>query len=338
MNTLNRADSTTRSYRRHLLAAIALAALAGGPVVHAQTAGQAYPSRPIRLVVGFPPGGSSDATARLLGAALSTRLGQPVIVDNKPGANTVIAAQYVKSQPADGYTLLAAQSSFVISPSLQKLNYNIATDFTSVALLGVIPLVMVTPNELPAKSVSDLFAMAKAQPGKLSYASYGAGSAGHIASEQILVRAGIDMVHVPYKGSGPAIVDVMGNQVAMMLATVTASMGVAKEGKVRAIAVTSAKRVAALPAVPTLAESGLPNYELVEWEAIQAPAGTPKDVVETLNKAFRDVVSSPEVREKLANLGIEADASKSAAEVGTFMQKERDKFARIVQDRGIKVQ
>ncbi|MEJ8846123.1 tripartite tricarboxylate transporter substrate binding protein [Variovorax rhizosphaerae] len=337
MNPQNRVDST-RSYRRHVLAAIALAALAGGQIVHAQTAGQAYPTRPIRLVVGFPPGGSSDATARLLGAALSNRLGQPVIVENKPGANTVIAAQYVKSQPADGYTLLAAQSSFVISPSLQKLNYNIATDFTSVALLGVIPLVMVTPNELPAKSVSELVAMAKAQPGKLSYASYGAGSAGHIASEQILARAGIDMVHVPYKGSGPAIVDVMGNQVAMMLATVTASMGVAKEGKVRAIAVTSAKRVAALPAVPTLAESGLPNYELVEWEAIQAPAGTPKDVVETLNKAFRDVVSSPEVREKLANLGIEADASKSPAEVGTFMQKERDKFAKIVQDRGIKVQ
>ncbi|MDM0029230.1 tripartite tricarboxylate transporter substrate binding protein [Variovorax saccharolyticus] len=337
MNTLNGLGAT-RKCRRQVLAALLLTAVAGAQSVHAQTAGQAYPNRPIRLVVGFPPGGSSDATARLLGAALSTKLGQPVIVDNKPGANTVIAAQYVKSQPADGYTLLAAQSSFVISPSLQKLNYDIATDFTSVALVGVIPLVMVTPNELPAKSMAELVAMAKAQPGKLSYASYGAGSAGHIASELILSRAGVDMVHVPYKGSGPAIVDVIGNQVAMMLATVTASMGVAKEGKVRAIAVTSGKRVAALPDVPTVAESGMPNYELVEWEAIQAPAGTPKDVVDTLNKAFREVVASPELRAKMATLGIEADGTKTPAEVRAFVQNERDKFAKIVQDRGIKLQ
>ncbi|WP_342131050.1 tripartite tricarboxylate transporter substrate binding protein [Hydrogenophaga sp. OTU3427] len=333
MNTLNIAHP----YRRQVLAIAALALLAGTQVVHAQASGP-YPNRPIRLVVGFPPGGSSDATARLLGASLSTKLGQPVIVDNKPGANTVIAAQYVKSQPADGYTLLAAQSSFAINPSLQKLNYNITTDFAPVALLGIIPLVMVTPNQVPAKTVSDVAALAKAQPGTLSYASYGAGSAGHIASELILSMAGVDMVHVPYKGSGPALVDVMGNQVSMMLATVTAALGVAKENKVRAIAVTSGKRVAAFPHVPTVAESGLANYELVEWEAIQAAAGTPKDVIDTLNKALREVVSSPEVREKLANLGIEADATKSPAEVGVFIQKERDKFAKIVQDRGIKTQ
>ncbi|WP_076999017.1 tripartite tricarboxylate transporter substrate binding protein [Variovorax sp. KK3] len=329
--------SIPNSYRRQYFAVAALALLGGAQAVQAQASGS-YPNRPIRLVVGFPPGGSSDATARLLGASLSTKLGQPVIVDNKPGANTVIAAQYVKSQPADGYTLLAAQSSFAINPSLQKLNYNIATDFAPVALLGVIPLVMVTPNQVQAKSVSDVVALAKAQPGKLSYASYGAGSAGHIASELILSMAGVDMIHVPYKGSGPALVDVMGNQVSMMLSTVTAAVGVAKENKVRAVAVTSAKRVAAFPNVPTVAESGLPNYELVEWEAIQAPAGTPKDIIDTLNKALRDVVSSPEVREKLANLGIEADASKSPTEVGAFVQKERDKFARIVQERGIKPQ
>lgn len=333
MNVLNIAPS----YRRQVLALAALALLGCAQVAHGQATGP-YPNRPIRLVVGFPPGGSSDAVARLLGASLSTKLGQPVIVDNKPGANTVIAAQYVKSQPADGYTLLAVQASFAINPSLQKLNYNIATDFAPVALLGVIPLVMVTPNQVPVKSVSELVALAKAQPGKLSYASYGAGSAGHIASESILAIAGADMMHAPYRGSGPAMVDVMGNQVSMMLATVTAALGVVKDNKVRAIAVTSSKRVGSFPNVPTVAESGLANFELVEWEAIQAPTGTPKEVIDTLNKALREVVSSPEVREKLANLGIEADGTKSPAEVGAFVQKERDKFAKIVQDRGIKTQ
>ena len=331
MNLLN-----VNSTRRHLLAVAALAVLASTPAVQAQTSG-AYPNRPIRLVVGYPPGGSSDATARLLGAALSTKLGQPVIVDNKPGANTAIAAQYVKSQPADGYTLMAVQSSFVINPSLMQQNYSL-TDFTPVALLGSIPLVMVASNQNPAKSVTEVVATAKAKPGQLSYASYGAGGAGHIATEMILSMAGADMVHVPYRGSGPALVDVMGNQVSMMLATVTAAVGVAKEGKVKPLAVTSSKRIAAFPQVPTVAESGFANYELVEWEAIQAPANTPKDVIETLNKALREVVANPEVRAKMATLGIEPDATKSPAEVGTFILKERDKFSKIIQDRGIKPQ
>ena len=323
--------------RRHVLAA-ALLSLAGMQAVHAQ-ASAPYPRRPIRLVVGFPPGGSSDATARLVGAALSARLGQPVVVDNKPGANTVIAAQYVKGQPADGYTLLAAQSSFAINPSMQKLNYQIATDFAPVAVLGTIPLVIVAPNPLPAKSLPELLALAKAQRGTpLSYASYGTGSAGHIASELMLSMAGADMLHVPYKGSGPALVDVMGNQVSMMLATVTAALGVIKDHKLRAIAVTSGKRVPAFPDVPTIAESGLPRYEMVEWEVIQAPAGTPREVIAILNKALREVVAAPDVREKLAALGIEADATKSPEETGAFILRERDRFARIVQDRGIKPQ
>jgi len=320
MSTLH----TFKSVRRRKLALTALALLASAPVVQAQSSGS-YPNRPIRLVVGYPPGGSSDATARLQGAALSIKLGQPVIIDNKPGANTAIAAQYAKTQPADGYTLLAVQSSFAINPSLQQQNYNIS-DFAPIALLGAIPLVMVTPPQNTAKTVNELVAMAKAKPGQLSYASYGAGGAGHIASEMILSMAGADMVHVPYRGSGPALVDVMGNQVSMMLATVTAAVGVAKEGKVKPLAVTSAKRVSAFPQVPTVAESGFPNYELVEWEAIQAPANTPKDVIDTLNKALREVVAMPDVRAKMATLGIEPDATASPAEVSAFILKERDKF------------
>jgi tripartite-type tricarboxylate transporter receptor subunit TctC len=251
----------------------------------------------------------------------------------------VIATQYVRSQPADGYTLLAAQSSFAINPSMHQLNYSIATDFAPVALLGVIPLVMVVPNPVPVRSLSELLALARAPRGPLlSYASYGLGSAGHVASEWMFSMAGVNMLHVPYKGSGPALVDVMGNQVSMMLATVTAALGVVKEKKVRAIAVTSSRRVAAFPEVPTVAESGLAGYELVEWEAIQAPAGTPREVIDTLNKALREVVSSPEVRERLAALGMEADATKSPSDVGAFILKERDKFARIIQDRGIRPQ
>jgi tripartite-type tricarboxylate transporter receptor subunit TctC len=326
------------SSRRQAFVLAALVLLAGAQAARAQPSG-AYPSRPIRLVVGFPPGGSSDAMARLIGAALGAKLGQPIVVDNKPGANTVIATQYVRSQPADGYTLLAAQSSFAINPSMHQLNYSIATDFAPVALLGVIPLVMVVPNPVPVRSLSELLALARAPRGPLlSYASYGLGSAGHVASEWMFSMAGVNMLHVPYKGSGPALVDVMGNQVSMMLATVTAALGVVKEKKVRAIAVTSSRRVAAFPEVPTVAESGLAGYELVEWEAIQAPAGTPREVIDTLNKALREVVSSPEVRERLAALGMEADATKSPSDVGAFILKERDKFARIIQDRGIRPQ
>lgn len=333
MNVLHSIDPA----RRHLLAVAALALLAGNSTVQAQNS-SAYPNRAIRIVVGYPPGGSSDATARLLGAALSTKLGQPVIVDNKPGANTAIAAQYVKSQPADGYTLFAVQSAFVINPALMPQSYNVTTDFTSVALVGSIPLVMVTSNQNPAKTVSDMMTMAKAKPGQLSYASYGAGGAGHIATEMILSMAGADMIHVPYRGSGPALVDVMGNQVPMLLSTVTAAIGIAKEGKVKPIAVTSTKRISSFPQVLTVAESGFANYELVEWEAIQAPANTPKDVIDTLNKAFREVVAMPEVRAKMATVGIEPDATKTPAELTTFIQKERDKFAKIIQDRGIKPQ
>lgn len=252
------------------MAALAFSAVFGATGVQAQ----AYPNRPIKLVVGFPPGGSSDATARLLATALSERLGQPIVVENKAGANTVIATQYVRSQPADGYTPFSVSSSFAINPALQKLNYNTYKDFTPLALLGVIPLWLVTPNQVPVKSVGDLVSLAKSQPGKLAYASYGAGSAGHLASELLLSMTKTNMVHVPYKGTGPALVDVIGGQVTMMMPTVASSLSLVKEGKLRAIAVSSGKRVSAAPDVPTIAESGVPGFELVAWESIQVAAGT----------------------------------------------------------------
>ena len=316
---------------------IALSLLACFPV-SAQEPTQSYPNRPIKLVVGFPPGGSSDATARLLGAALSVKLGQQIVVENRSGANSIIATQYVKSQPADGYTLLSVSSSFAINPALQKLNYDIYKDFAPVALLGIIPLWLVTPASVPVKSIPELVSMAKAQPGKLPYASYGPGSAGHLASELLLSRTGVSMIHVPYKGSGPALIDLMSGQVTMMMPTVASSINLVKEGKLRAIAVSSKKRVSAVPDVPTIAESGVPGFELVAWESIQAPAGTPAPIVNRLNTAIREVVAAPDFREKLIKLGIEPDAGKSPAEVAAFIRSEADKFEKIVRERNIKAE
>lgn len=297
---------------------------------------QAYPNRPIKLIVGFPPGGSSDATARLLATALGDKLGQPIVVENKAGANTVIASQYVRSQPADGYTIFSVSSSFAINPALQKLNYDIYKDFTPVALLGTIPLWIVTPNQVPAKTVSELVSLAKSKPSQLPYASYGSGSAGHLASELLLSMTKTSMVHVPYRGTGPALVDVMGGQVTMMMPTVASSLSLVKEGKLRAIAVSSSKRVSAVPDVPTIAESGVPGYELVAWETIQVAAGTPPDIVFRLNTAIRDIVASPGFREKLVKLGIEPDAHMTPNDVAKFIRSEAEKFEKVVRERNIK--
>ena len=327
-----RAAGTRKLGQTAATAALTFSAVFGVTCLQAQ----AYPNRPIKLIVGFPPGGSSDATARLLAIALSEKLGQPVVVENKAGANTVIATQYVRSQPADGYTLFSVSSSFAINPALQKLNYNIYKDFTPVALLGIIPLWIVTPNQVPAKTVAELVSLAKSKPGQLPYASYGAGSAGHLASELLLSMTKTSMIHVPYKGTGPAIVDVMGGQVTMMMPTVASSLSLVQEGKLRAIAVSSSKRVSAAPDVPTIAESGVPGYELVAWESIQVAAGTPPDIVFRLSTVIRDIVASPDFREKLVKLGIEPETKMAANDVAKFIRSEAEKFEKVISERNIK--
>ena len=274
----------------------------------------------------------------MLATALSEKLGQPVIVENKPGANTIIATQYVKSQPADGYTLFSVSSSFAINPALQKLTYDIYKDFTPVALLGTIPLWIVTPTKVPAKTVAELVALAKAQPGNLSYASYGSGSAGHIATELFLSMTNTSMVHVPYKGSGPALVDVMSGQVSMMMPTIASSNSLVKDGKLRAIAVSSSKRVSAVPNVPTIAESGVPGFELVAWESIQVAAGTPPAIVTRLNTVIREIVASPEFNQKLVGLGIEPETKMLPEDVSKFVRSEADKFANVIRERNIKAE
>ena len=223
---------------------------------------QAYPNKSIRLFVGFPPGGGSDALARLVGAALPEKLGQQILVDNRPGANTILATEYVKSQPADGYTLLFVSASFSINPSLYKLSYDIEKDFSPVTVVAIVPLLLITHPSLPVRTVKDIIALAKAQPGKLDYASFGIGSAAHLAGEMMLSMTGTNMVHVPYKGSAPAVADVIGGRVTMMMPGIGSAINLARDKKLRAIAVSTAKRATGAPDIPTIAESGIPGFDV----------------------------------------------------------------------------
>jgi tripartite-type tricarboxylate transporter receptor subunit TctC len=299
---------------------------------------QAYPAKPVKLIVGFPPGGGSDALARLLGGALTDKLGQQILVDNRAGANTIVATQFVQSQPPDGYTLLFVSASFAINPSLYKLTYDIEKDFTAVSIVAIVPLLLIVNNDLPAKSVKELIAMAKSQPGKLTYASFGAGSAAHLAGEMFLGMTGTNMIHVPYKGSAPAVVDVMGGRVTMMLPGIGSAINLAKEGKLRALAVSTGKRVSGAPDIPTVAESGVPGFDVATWESVQAPAGTPASAIARLNTAIRELVATPDLRQKMINLGFEPDATKSPAEAAQFVRSERNKWGSVVRQRNIKIE
>jgi tripartite-type tricarboxylate transporter receptor subunit TctC len=301
-------------------------------------AAQAYPSKSIRLFVGFPPGGGSDALARLVGAALPEKLGQQILVDNRPGANTILATEYVKSQPADGYTLLFVSASFSINPSLYKLSYDIEKDFSPVTVVAIVPLLLITHPSLPVRTVRDIIALARAQPGKLDYASFGVGSAAHLAGEMMLSMTGTRMLHVPYKGSAPAVADVIGGRVTMMMPGIGSAINLARDKKLRAIAVTTARRATGAPDIPTVAESGIPGFDVATWESIQAPAGTPVEAINWLNTAIREVVAGNELRQKMINLGFEPDAMKSPAETAQFIRLERQKWAKLVKERNIKAE
>ncbi len=322
----------TRFKQACAAAGILLALQAGG------IAAQGYPNKSIRLFVGFPPGGGSDALARLLGAALPEKLGQQILVDNRPGANTILATEYVKSQPADGYTLLFVSASFSINPSLYKLSYDIEKDFSPVTVVAIVPLLLITHPSLPVRTVKDIIALAKAQPGKLDYASFGIGSAAHLAGEMMLSMTGTSMMHVPYKGSAPAVADVIGGRVTMMMPGIGSAINLARNKKLRAIAVTTAKRATGAPDIPTIAESGIPGFDVATWESIQAPAGTPVEAINRLNTAIREAVAGNELRQKMINLGFEPDTMKSPVETAQFIRAERQKWAKLVKERNIKAE
>src|SRR6185436_4736369 len=320
---------------RVLLRAALVSCLAFAPF---DSGAQSYPSKPVKLIVGFPPGGGSDAAARILAAALQDKPGQPIVVENKPGANTILATQYVGSQPADGYTLLFVSASFAINPSLYKLDYDIQKDFTPVALVVSVPLLLIASNDLPAKTVGELVALAKQKPGDLTYASFGVGSAGHLAGELLCAMTGTNIRHVPYKGSAPAITDLLGGRVTIMFPGIGSAVPLVKEGKLKGVAVTTSKRTPIAPEIPTVAESGVAGYDVSTWESVQAPAGTPRDAVAKLNKAIGEVLATKEIRDRMAALGLEADGTKSPAEVAQFVAAEKEKWAKVVKERDVKIE
>ncbi|SHN08500.1 tripartite tricarboxylate transporter substrate binding protein [Rhizobacter sp. OV335] len=281
---------------------VLLGALACSPALAA-----GFPEKPVTLVVPFPPGGATDTMARIIAKGMGQRLAQPVIVDNKAGAGTTIGAGAVAQAAPDGHTLLiSSNTTFTVNPALKaKLPYDAQKSFESIGLIGTSPLVLLANPSLPANSVKELVALAKAQPGKLAYASFGNGTTAHLAGEMFKLVAGVDILHVPYKGSSPAMTDLIGGQVALSFDTNVAALPMLRAGHVKALAVTSARRSPSLPRVPTIAEAGYPGFEMLPWITIVAPRGLPPAVQKTLGKALADTLADAAVRADLEKAGVD---------------------------------
>ena len=300
---------------------------------------QTYPTRPIRLIVPYPPGGPNDILGRAINERLGKRLGQQVVVDNRAGAATVIGADIAAHSPADGYTLLMATiTTLAVNPALKaKLPYHPERDFAPVSMLAAQPYVLVVHTGVPANSVSQLVAYARTQPGKLSFASAGVGAGAHLAAELFNHMARIDVVHVPYKGSSPAMTDVMGGRCAYMFAGISAAQPHTLSGKLRALAVSTAKRSAALPEIPTIAESGLPGYQMNTWNSLVVPRGTPAAIVQRLNTEVVGVLNEPEVKERFKQQGIDPDPG-TPAQLAAYIKSEVARFDSLIKTIGLKVE
>lgn len=308
--------------------------MAQTPMALAQVPASAGADKPIRMVLPFPPGGPTDLVARVLAQRLSEQMGQPVLVDNKPGANGNLAAELVAKAPADGSVILYNTSSITLSPALyKKLNYEVRTDFAPVALTAVIPLVLEVHPSVPARTAAEFLAWVRANPGKATYGSAGNGNITHLAAFLLLQSQGLSATHVPYKGSAPALTDLVGGQTHFMVDTINSSAPFIKEGRLRALAVTSLKRSPVLPEVPTLHESVVPNMEVGAWQGVLVPARTPPEVVARLNSEINKALESAEVRNKLAAQGAQPLGS-TPTEYGQYIRAELERWARVVQQTG----
>ena len=304
----------------------------------ASAAAQSYPSRPIQIVVPYAPGGVVDFVGRTLGQRLSQQVGQPVVTDNRPGAGGIIGIEYTARSAPDGHTLVVMDPAIVINPSLQeKVPYDVLRDLQSVSVIGSSPLVLVVNPAVPANSMAQLMEHAKANPGKLNFVSAGIGTTPHMAGEMLKLRANVSMQHVPYKGSGPAMADLVGGQVQMGFSSITAALPFMRDGRLRGLATTGAKRSGALPDLPTVIEAGYPGFEVDLWLGVFAPANLPPAVLARLNSEVRSALQDPGVRAAFAKVGIEPRGT-SVEEGAAFVRDEFQKWATVVRDGRIRGQ
>jgi tripartite-type tricarboxylate transporter receptor subunit TctC len=301
----------------------------------AAEAQQNYPVRPVRLVVPSSPGGGTDITARIIAPKLAEYLGQQVVVENRPGAGTMIGGEVVARAAPDGYTLLMGISTLAINPAMyKKVPYDALKDFAPISQVVALPNILVTHPSLPVKSVKELIAFAKARPGQINFASAGVGTNPHLSMELFLSMAGLKMIHVPYKGSGQGVIDLLAGHVTVMTPSILTALGFVKNKRLRALGVTSAKRAGGAPEIPTLAEAGVPGYEAVQWFGVLAPAGTPRLIVTRLHKEVVRTLQSADVKQRLVNDGADP-VGNSPEEFAAFIRSETTKWAKVVRDIGI---
>jgi tripartite-type tricarboxylate transporter receptor subunit TctC len=323
--------ATPRSILLGIALVIAISAVQG----HAQTA--KYPDRPVKMLVGFAAGGGTDVAARVLAQKLTESLGQSVVVENRPGASGMIAAEATAKAAADGYTLMmGSQTTLAVAPALyRKFAIDAGRDFAGVAMAGISPLVLVVHPSVPAQSVADLIALAKARPGTINFGSGGLGTTPHMAGELFAIQAGIKMVHVAYRGEAPAINDLLGGQLHLIFANLSAVIGNVKAGSLRALAVTSAERAATSPDTPTIAETALPGFDAATWFALVAPTGTPRDVVARLNAEVTRLVDQPDTKQRFADLGMSIGAGTPDA-LDAYIRSEISKWSKVIKDADIR--
>ena len=312
-----------------------LLALCAAALFAAHAAAQTYPSKPVRLIIPFPPGGSNDVVGRMIAFQLSERLGRQVVADNQGGAGGIIGTETAARSTPDGHTLLLISVAYAFGASMYKLPYDPATAFTPVSLLGTGPVVLAVNAKLPVNSVKELLALAKEKPGQLNYASAGVGSFQHLASSLFKLQSGLDIVHIPFKGGGPAMVDVIAGNTQIAIGSLIQTLPHIRSGRLKPLGVGSAARVPVLPDVPTISEAGVPGYEATNWWGIVAPAGTPRPVVERLHKELSVILASAETKKRFETEGGEA-VQMSPEEFGRFIVSETAKWEKVVKETGIK--